>query len=116
VAGARPDNDVHSLDPAAVRALTELVGGDREVLAELVDDFLQEAPQRLAEMRSGDIALAGRAAHTLKSNALTFGAAALAAACREAERSAREGEITAEMLDRADRAWSRVRPELSGLR
>jgi HPt (histidine-containing phosphotransfer) domain-containing protein len=116
VAGTRPDSDVHSLDPAALRTLSDLVGGDSEVLAELVGDFLAEAPQRLAEMRSADAALAGRAAHTLKSNALTFGAAELASACRDVELTAREGEVGAGLVDLADGAWARVRPELIGLR
>ena len=40
------------LDPDALRALSELLGGDREALAELVDAFLDEAPERLAELRA----------------------------------------------------------------
>jgi HPt (histidine-containing phosphotransfer) domain-containing protein len=116
VAGTRPEHDVHSLDPATIRALTDMIGGDREVLAELVDELLEEAPRRLAEMRSPDAALAGRAAHTLKSNALTFGGAELASACRELEVTAREGELDTALADLADGAWARVRPELIRLR
>jgi HPt (histidine-containing phosphotransfer) domain-containing protein len=116
VAGTRPDHDIHSLDPAALRTLSDMVGGDREVLAELVDEVLEEAPRRLVEMRSSDAALAGRAAHTLKSNALTFGATELASACRDVELTAREGEVDAGLVDVAVGAWARVRPELIGLR
>jgi histidine phosphotransfer protein HptB len=93
-----------------------MVGGDREVFAELVDEFLEEAPRRLAEMRSSDAAVAGRAAHTLKSNALTFGAAELASLCREVEIIARDGRLESELVDHAEAAWVRVRPELIGLR
>jgi HPt (histidine-containing phosphotransfer) domain-containing protein len=104
------------LDPGAARALSDMLGGDREALVELVDAFLEEAPQRLAEMRSSDPAVAGRAAHTLKSNALTFGAGELAAICREAEAAARTGGLDRELVDLADGAWVRARPELMALR
>jgi HPt (histidine-containing phosphotransfer) domain-containing protein len=83
------DKHVHALDPKAGRALEELLGGDREALADLVDGFVDEAPARLAELRRGadpgDPALAGLAAHTLKSNGLTFGAVELASLCRRLE-------------------------------
>jgi hypothetical protein len=36
-----------------VRALNDLLGGDREALAELVDSFVDEAPERLAALRAG---------------------------------------------------------------
>jgi HPt (histidine-containing phosphotransfer) domain-containing protein len=85
------------LDPVAVRALYGLLGGDREALVELVDSFLNEAPQRLAELRrgadQGDAGLVGRAAHTLKFNGSTFGAVELASLCRRLELAARANEL-----------------------
>ena len=51
--GAHLDIDVRALDADAVRALYELLGEDREALAEIVDAFLDEAPRRLAELRRG---------------------------------------------------------------
>ncbi|HEX5622336.1 MAG TPA: Hpt domain-containing protein [Solirubrobacteraceae bacterium] len=70
-------------------ALYVLLCGDREALVELVDSFLNEAPQRLAELRrgadQGDAGLVGRAPHTLKSNGSTFGAVELASLCRRLE-------------------------------
>ena len=116
MAGTRPDSDVHQLDAGAFRALAELLGGDREAMAELVDEFLAEAPQRLAEMRSPDTALAGRAAHTLKSNALTFGATDLAERCRTVEAAARDGVIDPALVSAAEAAWASAEPELAGLR
>lgn len=116
MAGTRPDNDVQSLDPRAVRALTEMLGHDREALAELVVEFVEEAPRRLAEMRSPDAVLAGRAAHTLKSNALTFGAAELAGRCRDVEIAARDGAIDPALVDLAAAAWAGAEPELARLR
>jgi HPt (histidine-containing phosphotransfer) domain-containing protein len=105
-----------------VRALIEMVGGDRDALAEIVDAFVEEAPERLAELRrgaeEGDATLAGRAAHTLKSNGLTFGAVELASLCRRLEVAARADELggSAELIDRVDDEWALVQRELEALR
>jgi len=60
-----------------------------EFVAELVDTFLEEAPGMLAELRSARAENHAerfrRAAHSLKSNASTFGALRLAARARELE-------------------------------
>lgn len=117
----RLDKDVHRLDPEALRGLSELVG-DPEVLAELADAFLDEAPQRLAELRlgadRGDAVVAGRAAHTLKSNGLTFGAVEFAGLCRQLEVAAGQNDLagTGPLIDRLDHEWTGVRAELSALR
>jgi histidine phosphotransfer protein HptB len=124
VSGGRLDNDVHALDPSSLRTLSELVGGDRDVLAELVDAFLDEAPKRLAELRlaagRGDAALARRAAHTLKSNALTFGAGRLGSLSRGLEIAAATGAeaLAADrgLIDDLEGEWARVRGELAALR
>jgi HPt (histidine-containing phosphotransfer) domain-containing protein len=120
--GGRLDTDVRALDPGAVRALSELLGGDREALAEIVDAFVDEAPKRLAELRrgadEGDAALAGRAAHTLKANGLTFGAVELASLCRRLEVAARDDDLAGsrDLIDRVDVQWALVRSELAALR
>ena len=60
-----------------------------EFVAELVNTFLEEAPGMLAELRKaradGNAERFRRAAHSLKSNANTFGAVSLAAQARELE-------------------------------
>ena len=60
-----------------------------EFAVELVNTFLEEAPVMIAELRNaeatGDNERFQRAAHSLKSNANTFGAVALAAHARELE-------------------------------
>ena len=60
-----------------------------EFVAELVDTFLEEAPGILAELPSAradaNAERFRRAAHSLKSNANTFGAVSLAARARELE-------------------------------
>jgi HPt (histidine-containing phosphotransfer) domain-containing protein len=76
-----------AIDPIAFAELQASAGAD--FVRELIDTFLEEAPPMLAELRE---ALAGaraepfrRAAHSLKSNASTFGAATLAAMARDLE-------------------------------
>ena len=60
-----------------------------EFVVELVNTFLEEAPGMLAELHAartnGDADRFRRAAHSLKSNANTFGAKRLAAKARELE-------------------------------
>jgi HPt (histidine-containing phosphotransfer) domain-containing protein len=110
------------LDAGAVRALVELLGGDAEAMTEIVDACLEEAPQRLIELKqgaaAGDATLVGRAAHTLKANAATFGAARLELLCRELEARARAGELggAVQQVESIDAEWLAVRPRLSELR
>ena len=111
-----------ALDEASVEALGELVGNDPELLGSLVDVFLDEAPVRLAEMssglESGDAIVLGRAAHTLKSNALTFGALPLADLAQRLETIARDGDLSGAraLVERAELEWKLVEPLLENLR
>jgi HPt (histidine-containing phosphotransfer) domain-containing protein len=111
-----------TLDEAALAALVDLLGGDSEALADVVDAFLEEAPVRIAEVGSGvdagDAALTRRAAHTLKSNALTFGAEELAELSREIEARAATGELAqaGELVHPLETEWSAVLPALRNLR
>ena len=63
------------LDQAALDSLLEMVGGDPDFVDELVDTFLADVPQQLAELRAavaaGTAADAVRPAHTLKGTAGT---------------------------------------------
>src|SRR6478609_8974146 len=111
-----------TLDADAVRSLIDLVGDDREALAEIVEAFIDEAPLRLAELRDGLVAgnavLVGRAAHTLKANGRTFGAFRLAELCQEVEAAARGGDLApaSAHIDALDEAWRDVHPDLEALR
>jgi len=111
-----------SLDAEAVRVLVLMLEADAEALAEIVDAFLDEAPERLSELRAGapagDSVLVGRAAHTLKANAAMFGARHLEALCRDLEADARVGDLTdaTSRIEAIDAAWHAARPELVALR
>lgn len=111
-----------AVDPATLQKLERDLGGEADVMRELIDTFLGEAPGLLAVMREGathgrqrDI---NRAAHSLKSTAATFGAARLSQMCRELEElSARD--VPADAAARAqaiEREWENVRGDLAKLR
>jgi HPt (histidine-containing phosphotransfer) domain-containing protein len=118
---ANGDSGFGVLDADALRSLIELVGDDREALAEIVDAFLEEAPQRLTELREGiasaDATVVGRAAHTLKANGRTFGAERLAQLSEEIETAARGGDLSpaSARIDDLDKAWQEVLPEVTAL-
>ena len=83
------------IDLDTFNSLKETTGAD--FIGELIDAFLDEAPTLLAQLHS---ALAGqdtetfrRAAHSLKSNAATFGATELTALSRELEGLGRDKNL-----------------------
>ena len=75
------------IDAATFAELQQTAGA--EFVGELVDTFLEEAPQMLAEMRAAQAAATAeafrRAAHSLKSNSNTFGALRLGEMARVLE-------------------------------
>lgn len=76
-----------TIDLATFTELQDTAGAD--FVKELVQTFLEEAPAMLKELRdamdSGNADDFRRAAHSLKSNSLTFGAHTLGAMAREQE-------------------------------
>ena len=76
-----------AIDIAIYTELQNAAGAD--FVTELADAFLEEAPLMLAELRDaqarGNAERFRRAAHSLKSNGLTFGATTLGAMARDLE-------------------------------
>ena len=111
-----------ALDNAVLGELRESVGDDPEFLAELIDDFLADAPGQLESLReaasSGDAAGARRAAHTMKGNSRTFGGTKLASLCQEAEAAAGAGDLGAVLtrMEAIDSEWRRVQAHLLAVR
>ena len=82
------------LERAALDELRAMTGGDEALYVELLDTFLTDADLYLGELRvATDAASLARAAHSLKSNAMTVGATELAAQCRALEAGARAGDV-----------------------
>ena len=112
-------------DPLDTRTLDELrasVGDDPAFVAELIDEFIEEAPRQLQTLReaatTNEAEPARRAAHTLKGNARTFGAEGFASLCLEAETAAAAGDLETvrQRLDSVEAEWSRVREALVAAR
>jgi PAS domain S-box-containing protein len=105
-----------ALDAAVLQQLRETLG--EPTTAEIVGTFLGEGPALVATLRrsveQADADALRRAAHTLKSNAATFGGAALAALCQELERIGEAGAVdgAADLVARAEAEHERVRSEL----
>ena len=104
-----------TIDVATFDELKASAGDD--FVTELVGTFLEEAPQMLAELRSareaGSAERFRRAAHSLKSNANTFGALRFGALARDLEL----GTIPADSapLDALDAEYARVAAALKAL-
>ena len=84
-----------ALDEATFQNLKTTMGAD--FMGELIDTFLEDSPQLIAELKraygANDIDAFRRAAHSLKSNSVNFGALKLAEQAKELERMARAGNL-----------------------
>lgn len=109
-----------AIDRATFEALQQTAGA--EFVAELLGTFLEEAPLMLAELRDALAAREAdrfrRAAHSLKSNGLTFGALGLGAMARQLELGGLEPAIEAGAapLDALALEYERVAAALAELR
>ena len=85
-------------DPLDLTAALELVDGDRELLGDIIDLLLEQAPQSLSEIREaiaqGDGHKLDRAAHKLKGSLGNFGKKAAFAQALRLEEMGREGDLT----------------------
>jgi PAS domain S-box-containing protein len=110
-----------AVDQDTLGALRESLGGP-EALADLLGTFLEEAPRSLASLDSAlqidDLGEVRRLAHSLKSNAATFGAMALSELARELEAAAKEedGPLVAKLVPGLKEEYARVRAELEAAR
>jgi PAS domain S-box-containing protein len=108
-----------SFDAAALENLKEL-GGD-DFLAEVIDAFLTDSPTLVATLRRSldekDADELRRAAHTLKSNGATLGAARFSELCRELEQRARNGRLdgASELVDRIEEEYELLQQALAAL-
>ena len=86
-----------------LEATLENLGGDPELLQEILDFFLEMAPQQLddlqAAVEAGDVAAVDLQAHSMKGGAANVGAVRVSAAARDLEMLAKGGG-----LDGASRA------------
>ena len=108
------------IDTTTFNELKQMSGDD--FINELIDTFLEDAPKMIAEIKSAlaanNVDSFRRAAHSMKSNAATFGASQLAALSKELEMLGKENKLneTGDRLKALDEAYASVRSELKGLK
>ena len=70
-----------TIDHRSLDQLSELIGGDKETLYELISTFLEEGTEIVASMNASlankDLDVLRRGAHSMKSSAQDFGAKTL---------------------------------------
>jgi HPt (histidine-containing phosphotransfer) domain-containing protein len=87
-----------SISRQALERMKEVIGGDKDVLAEILQSFIDEAEPLaksiLSAARDGRLDTLGRAAHTIKSSARDFGDTRLAALCADIELKSKQGSVS----------------------
>ncbi len=99
--------------------LKQISGED--FINELIDAFLDEAPKMIAQMQTAltanDVESFRRNAHSMKSNANTFGATELATLAKELEAMGKENNLAiGNRLEILQEAFGKVAQELKGMR
>lgn len=116
-----PVADMAVLDPAALNNLLSLLGGEFSYLVELVDSFLEDAPQLLAELyqyvADGDPEGIRRIAHGLKSNGADLGAIAFSDMCKDLEMVGKSGSLdgSVDLLARINAEYAKVEAALKDI-
>ena len=108
-----------TIDQAAFDELKQISGTD--FINELIDAFLEDAPNMIQNMYTAldtkDVESFRRNAHSLKSNANTFGATELGVLAKELEQMAKENNLeVGARLEILEEAFSKVAEELKGMR
>ena len=107
------------IDQATFDELKQMSGGD--FINELIDAFLEDTPSMISQMEaalsSRDVEVFRRNAHSLKSNANTFGAIELGVLAKELEMMGRENNLNVgNRLEILKEAFQQVSNELQGMR
>ena len=98
------------------------VGGDPEDLIELLEDFINNSPNLVEDIRSAGEAENWHemrvAAHSLKGNARDFGATRLSALCLDLELQCREGTVSdaKSIVSEIEKEEQTVRLELTSIK
>jgi HPt (histidine-containing phosphotransfer) domain-containing protein len=107
------------IDKATFEELKQMSGAD--FINELIDAFLDDGPHMIGQMEAalatGDVESFRRNAHSLKSNANTFGATELGTLAKELEMMGKEKNLNVgNRLQIVREEFKRVDEELRGMR
>ena len=122
IQAAKPQADPHldkrrkpMLDQEMINALKDM---GPEIFTELVELYLEEAPNQLAEVRqqfeTGDYEGMAATAHSFKGSSLNLGANSLAEICKKIELKGKKGDLKAleDLLAQLDLRFEEVQKEL----
>jgi HPt (histidine-containing phosphotransfer) domain-containing protein len=107
------------IDPMIFNDLKDTMGAD--FMGELINAFLEEAPGLIAQLRpsleKGDAETFRRMAHSVKTNAATFGVTPLQVLAKELEFMARENRLdeVGDRIERLEKIFAQAAEELKGL-
>ena len=106
------------IDKATFEELKQMSGAD--FINELIDAFLDDAPHMISQMQialaSKDVESFRRNAHSLKSNANTFGATELGVLAKELQFMVKENNLDiGNRLEVLNEAFGKVAEELKGM-
>jgi HPt (histidine-containing phosphotransfer) domain-containing protein len=113
-----PSQAQEKLDRASI---LERLDGSHELLAELIQLFLEEAPQLIQAMRGalqqGDMQVLARNAHSMKGAASNFLAYGTSSAALQLEKDANDGDLESARASLAalENVVERLLPELANL-
>lgn len=107
------------IDKVTFEELKQMSGAD--FINELIDAFLEDAPNMIQNMKTAvdtkDVESFRRNAHSLKSNAYTFGATELGALAKELEFMGKESNLDiGNRLEVLQESFKKVVEALKGLR
>lgn len=107
------------IDQVTFNELKQMSGAD--FINELIDAFLDDAPNMIQNMHialdTKDVESFRRNAHSLKSNANTFGATELGALAKELEMMGKENNLeVGNRLEVLNEEFGKVAEELKGMR
>lgn len=111
-----------ALDPDVIDSLRQLTPpGEPDVLAEVLQLFLDDVPVRIGRLRgacqAGNALEVQRAAHSLKGSAGNIGANGLLAVCRDLDDQSRAGDLSnaAALVAAIEAEFGRVEAEIREL-
>jgi HPt (histidine-containing phosphotransfer) domain-containing protein len=107
------------IDKTTFEELKQMSGAD--FINELIDAFLDDAPNMISQIQTAvmikDVESFRRNAHSLKSNANTFGATELGILAKELELMGKENNLDiGNRLELLKEAFNKVAGELKGMR
>ncbi|MTJ49801.1 Hpt domain-containing protein [Dolichospermum sp. UHCC 0259] len=87
-----------SIDTQVLESLLDMLEGDQEVFAEIINCYLMESPKIIAAIQTsasqGDADNLGKTAHSLKSSSASLGAMNVHQLCLELELKGKKGNLT----------------------